>query len=83
MRRANSLSKILEIIGVREIGRYSNGDIEAVAPFGIGVMFALRQQSGKLPDFKSGLNKTANFVAKIIAIFLKKRGKKPSGSVPP
>ena len=65
------------------MGRYSEGEGEAEAPLGMGVMLALRQQDGKLPDFRSNLNITANLGAITVAQFLKNRGKKPCGSVPP
>lgn len=54
------------------MGRYSRGDEDAVAPFGIGVILALRQQGGKLPHLSKSLKMTANLGARIVAIFLRK-----------
>lgn len=75
-RLAKILSKILETIGVIEIERYSVAKVEAEAPFGVGVMLAVRQRKEKIPEFSCNLNTTANSPAKIETVFWKNRGEK-------
>ena len=56
-----------------EIGLYSCGKLEGDVPLGIGVTFAVRQHTGKLPERIKFLKITASFGAKALLMPLKKR----------